>query len=112
MKYNLNQWSTQNNILKENDELVLLGSIYSTQDPSLVEKYNKLIAELFCNIIWISYRKNFPPLARTYCNSEFKSDTGWGCMIRVGIYQKLNKEIKNLKRSNDVCSSFKKTYIF
>jgi len=30
--------------------------------------------------IWITYRNNFPELME----SKHISDTGWGCMIRVG----------------------------
>lgn len=92
MKYNMNQWSTNHNILKENDEIVLLGLTLTTKDISQTEKKNKILAELFINIIWISYRKNFSPLIPSHFSSEFRSDTGWGCMIRVGIYFEM-KEI-------------------
>ena len=39
----------------------------------------------FSNIIWFSYRKNFPKLNHKLLPlaESFVSDTGWGCMIRV-----------------------------
>jgi len=34
----------------------------------------------FGNIIWFSYRKDFPPLGP----AQITSDIGWGCMLRTG----------------------------
>ena len=36
--------------------------------------------ETFEKIIWFTYRKDFPSLM----GSDVSSDTGWGCMVRVG----------------------------
>lgn len=39
--------------------------------------------------MWITYRKNFPALLsdlnlKNQKMSDYISDTGWGCMVRVG----------------------------
>ena len=50
-------------------------------DPLKVEENNKYLYELMANTIWITYRKNFPPLLQNYKNYNEKnyiSDTGWG----------------------------------
>ena len=83
MKFAMNTWSNCY-LLKEDDEITLLGSTLTTKSQFEIEHKNKLLHALFTNIIWISYRKNFTPLLPSLCGSEFISDTGWGCMIRVG----------------------------
>jgi cysteine protease ATG4 len=46
---------------------------------------NHEFAQHFKDIIWITYRSGFPELLKD-CgdDSSFITDTGWGCMIRVG----------------------------
>lgn len=85
MKFN---WTNKHYTLKENDEVTLLGQTITVKARCQVEAKTKMLYALFTNIVWISYRKNFPPLLPSLCGSEFISDTGWGCMIRVGkIYE-------------------------
>jgi cysteine protease ATG4 len=59
----------------------LLGKEYQTEKLEHVQK----MREEFLNIIWFSYRKNFPTLnyKMVPLADSFVSDTGWGCMIRV-----------------------------
>ena len=46
---------------------------------------NQQLANTFKEIIWITYRSGFPELLKDYGNeNSFVTDTGWGCMIRVG----------------------------
>ena len=96
MKFSINPWANNNYSLKENDEINILGYSISIKTRSQIEAKTKRLESLFTNIIWISYRKNFPPLLPSLCNSEFISDTGWGCMIRVGkkILQKPKISLK------------------
>ncbi|EGR34000.1 peptidase family c54 protein, putative, partial [Ichthyophthirius multifiliis] len=51
------------------------------------EKNCKKLIENFKNIIWMTYRRNFFPLlhnTKDHKIQNYISDTGWGCMVRVG----------------------------
>lgn len=62
----------------------LLGREFSA-NPATVKEVNKQLAQTFKEIIWITYRSGFPELLKDIgCDSSFVTDTGWGCMIRVG----------------------------
>ena len=53
----------------------------------------------------MTYRKNFPPLLQNIFGPDFISDTGWGCMLRVGqmmFAQALKKHIFYEKIKNTV----------
>lgn len=82
MKFQMNQWSSTTYSLKASDEVWLLGSKLTVKGENQSESKVRLLHSLFLNIIWFTYRKNFPPLL----GSERTSDTGWGCMIRVGNF--------------------------
>lgn len=50
-----------------------------------VEESMKELASRVQSLIWITYRRNFPPLLGGISASiDYISDTGWGCMVRVG----------------------------
>lgn len=60
------------NSLGESDlKSFILGEEFQTKEGAM-QKFSKTI--------WFTYRNNFPGLL----NNKEKSDTGWGCMIRVG----------------------------
>ena len=62
----------------------LLGRQFQS-NPANVQETNLSIAATFRDIIWITYRSGFPELLKDCGNdSSFVTDTGWGCMIRVG----------------------------
>ena len=56
--------------------------------------HNKeMFSNLFESIVWVSYRRGFPPLLKSSpvknggnyydpSSKKFTSDCGWGCMIR------------------------------
>ncbi|XP_027195798.2 autophagy-related 4a [Dermatophagoides pteronyssinus] len=56
------------------DPVYILGKKYS----SLYE-LNEIRSDVRSNI-WMTYRRNFPPIGDT----NFTSDSGWGCMLRCG----------------------------
>jgi len=77
----------------------LLGKEFSS-NPANLNEVNARLAQTFKEIIWITYRSGFPELLKD-CgyDSSFVTDTGWGCMIRVG--QMLFAEIlKNYLKPN------------
>lgn len=61
--------------------IYLLGDKYESDEG---DKSKDIVAS-FSNILWFSYRKNFPKLIhkKLPATESYISDTGWGCMIRV-----------------------------
>ena len=47
-----------------------------------LEEVNRQIYHHFCQIPWMTYRAIFPEMDAQ--NSNYVTDTGWGCMVRVG----------------------------
>ncbi|KAF3397485.1 putative cysteine protease atg4 [Talaromyces pinophilus] len=80
------------------------SAVASTTEPSKDLGWPKPFLDDFESRIWMTYRSNFPPIARsedanaaqamtlsvrlrsqlTEHHQGFTSDTGWGCMIRSG----------------------------
>jgi cysteine protease ATG4 len=49
------------------------------------------IQQAFNDIVWFTYRRNF---SANLASSTFKSDAGWGCMLRTGqmmLFQALKR---------------------
>ena len=67
----------------ENDHIYILGKKYSLTIGLDPKNINKSIETKFLQIIWFSYRRNFPIL-KPKIDKTYISDTGWGCSIRVG----------------------------
>lgn len=66
--------------------------------------------KMYQSVIWISYRSNFPIILHDELEelprSDYISDTGWGCMIRVGqmaFAEGLRRHLK-LKKGKKVTS--------
>lgn len=68
----------------QSQRVVLLGTLYKQEAGEGHEHSQLRIKGIYNQIIWFSYRKNFPILAPVHLQNTFISDTGWGCMIRVG----------------------------
>jgi hypothetical protein len=77
IKYNtvtLNTFFDYNNF----NQIKLFNSVYKTNSESELEQfYDELV-----NIIYISYRNEFPSIKSSKTNKNYTSDCGWGCMIR------------------------------
>ncbi len=69
-------------IAKPGQEIVLLGQRILI-DQSNQDSQNQLLFELFKNTPWLTYRAGFPELYHDL-KGTYVTDTGWGCMIRVG----------------------------
>lgn len=96
-------------VLEPYQNAYLLGKEYSC-DPADHEQKNLQLANAFRDIIWITYRSGFPELLKG-ADSSFVTDTGWGCMIRVGqmLFAQLIKDYLKPKNSHDyelICSYF------
>jgi cysteine protease ATG4 len=48
---------------------------------------------------WITYRSGFPALVNEENGASYVSDTGWGCMVRVGqmLFAEVIKHYKRMK---------------
>ena len=47
------------------------------------EEQREILVQLFKNTPWLTYRSGFPQLYHDL-KGTYVTDTGWGCMIRVG----------------------------
>ena len=114
MKFAVNQLTNTNYTLKENDEVTILGNQLSVKSQSQIEPKARLLHSLFLNIIWITYRKNFPPLLASISGTDYTSDTGWGCMIRVGKWEKTSIILNFIAKKGQMMFSqaLKKTSFF
>ncbi|CAD8166349.1 unnamed protein product [Paramecium octaurelia] len=92
LKYILNAYLNNKNV-PPGHPIYILGSRIDIDNNDIEDRINK-IKQLVQETIWITYRRNFPPLYQ----SNYISDTGWGCMLRVGqmaMAQMLKKHLKN-----------------
>ena len=69
--------------LSSEDHIYILGQKFFLKNGIDAKTFNKTIENAFNQIIWFSYRRNFPIL-QSKSDNTFISDTGWGCSIRVG----------------------------
>ena len=84
--------------------MCILGNTYAlTQDNS--KDVNKEVDDDLKHIVWFCYRKNFDAIKLDSMSGELRTDSGWGCMIRVGqmmlyifLNRLLNKEGSSEKR--------------
>ena len=72
----------RNNLVRPEDAVYLLGQRMQI-DKFNLEEQNALLYQRFSETPWLTYRAGFPQLYHDIKGS-FVSDTGWGCMIRVG----------------------------
>lgn len=70
------------NLVKPGDAVYLLGKRMQI-DKFNLEEQNELLYKRFSETPWLTYRSGFPQLYHDI-KGTFVSDTGWGCMIRVG----------------------------
>ena len=68
-----------------------------------MEKVQQEIYEIFQSTPWITYRSGFPELPNEIAGS-YVSDTGWGCMVRVGqmLFAQVIKNHKELTNKTDI----------
>ncbi|CAD8076068.1 unnamed protein product [Paramecium sonneborni] len=100
LKYILNAYLNNKNV-PPGHPIYILGQRIDIDENNIEDRIDK-IKQLVSETIWITYRRNFPPLYQ----SNYISDTGWGCMLRVGqmaMAQMLKKHFKNQadKREDD-----------
>ena len=84
--------------LRPDDKLYILGRTFLTTPANLTQVQGE-IYEIFMSTPWITYRAGFPELPNELVGS-YVSDTGWGCMVRVG-QMLFAQVIKHHKRIND-----------
>jgi len=61
----------------------LLGQCFKSEKPtdaSTATPCFKSFLDAFANLLWFTYRKDFPVIE----NTAYTSDAGWGCMLRTG----------------------------
>lgn len=98
--YNLYTFRSKPNHLNSNTEKIrILGKEYClTKDNE--KEVNKEVEEELNSIVWFCYRKNFEPIHNQLNNQQLSTDSGWGCMIRVGqmmLYIVLNRMLNKEK---------------
>lgn len=81
MKFNFNPSSSVS--FSEGEEIHILGYKIVFKPKNQKESKTHFFLNIFQNIIWMTYRKNFPPLLPEFFDSDYISDAGWGCMLRV-----------------------------
>ena len=82
----------------------LLGKPF-TYNPKISQReLNEQLRRAFSDIIWFTYRRNFPILKPQNPLKNFISDTGWGCMIRAGqmMWAEVLRRLWDLKMSKDL----------
>ena len=62
----------------ENTKLQIYNNQFDLTDEKERDKFENFLK----NIIYFSYRKNYPNQKSYKTNENFNSDCGWGCMIR------------------------------
>ena len=112
--YSLYTFRSKSNQLHGNiEKLSILGNEYTiTKDNE--KDVNKKIENEIKNIVWFCYRKNFDPIVLNNNSGQLTTDSGWGCMIRVGqmmlyifLNRLLNKEDNVDKRYGILSKYFK-----
>lgn len=78
IKYNTFDLNALNLAKSNNSSLNFFNNNYRLDNP---DDYKKLQSSLH-NLIYFSYRKNFPIIVNYNTNKKYSSDCGWGCMIR------------------------------
>ena len=74
--------STPTSILRNFETGYMAGRSYEPRPDNLLQ-VNKAIYDDFRHVPWMTYRAIFPELALEH-GEGYVSDTGWGCMVRVG----------------------------
>jgi cysteine protease ATG4 len=69
-------------LVHPNETIFILGKKFTATEENAKE-VNEDIFRTFENLVWITYRSGFPQLPNELVGS-YISDTGWGCMVRVG----------------------------
>lgn len=103
--YNIYTFRTKPTHLNSTTQKVcILGNTHSfTKDNE--KEVNQNVDDELKNIVWFCYRRNFEPIKLDSMAVELRTDSGWGCMIRVGqmmlfifLNRLLNKEDSTEKR--------------
>ena len=86
----------------ENSKIKLYNKEYDLRNENEIKKFESDLN----NIIFCSYRKNYPKQKSYKTNEEYNSDCGWGCMIRSSqmilakaIYEILIYEKNNIENA-------------
>lgn len=81
----------------------MLGRIYEINKETNQKELNELLKRDFTDIIWFTYRRNFPILKPQSPMRNYISDTGWGCMIRAGqmMWAEVLKRLIKVKVSKE-----------
>ena len=84
-------------ILGPSDQIYILGSKYECTSEN-AKQVNEEVYEVFNNISWLTYRTGFPQL-KNEVEGTYVSDTGWGCMVRVGqmLFAQIIKHHSHMK---------------
>lgn len=69
-------------LVKPGDFIYLLGQKIQI-DKSNAQEQNAFLFKKFSETPWLTYRSGFPQLYHDL-KGTYVTDTGWGCMIRVG----------------------------
>ena len=89
-------------LIHPNEEIFILGQQFAATEEN-VDAINRQIYEIFENTIWITYRSGFPQLPNELVGS-YISDTGWGCMVRVGqmLFAQIIKHHQGVTEKNQI----------
>ena len=86
----------------ENSKIKLYNKEYDLRNENEIKNFESDLN----NIIFCSYRKNYPKQKSYKTNEEYNSDCGWGCMIRSSqmilakaIYEILIYEKNNIENA-------------
>ena len=73
---------SKDSLAKPGDCIHLLGQPIPITSQNYKQQ-NQLLYDTFLNTPWLTYRSGFPELYHDL-KGTYVTDTGWGCMIRVG----------------------------
>lgn len=104
-RYNLLKFFEEydrNKFAEPNDIIYILGNNFQVTPENVTQTQQK-IYDIFQSTPWLTYRSGFPELPNEVVGS-YVSDTGWGCMVRVGqmLFAQVIKHHKKLTEKADI----------